>query len=394
MRKKSNCYILAMLLMALLTATSCNNRKFHIDGTISDAAYSMLYLEHMSLNGPVAIDSVKLDKTGTFNFSEQALDTITPDFYRLRIAGQIINISIDSTETVNVKASYPTMAYGYDVKGSQNCSKIKELALMQLNLQQQINAIVANPQTGADVMQQQINQALVAYKNTVTTNYIFKEPMKAYAYFALFQTVNVGGQSMLIFNPHASKSDVKVFAAVATSWDSFYPGAERGLNLHNIALEGMKDLRIVEAKQQQAVEASKIQQTGVLEVALPNSEGRICKLTDLKGKVVMLDFHVFASKQSMQRIMTLRDLYNKYHDKGFEIYQVSLDSDEHFWKTQTAALPWICVHDDNGMNSDYLQQYNIQQLPTFFLIDRNNVLQKRDSQISNLDAEIQSLLKQ
>ena len=39
----------------------------------------------------------------------------------------------------------------------------------------------------------------------------------------------------------------------------------------------------------------------------------------------------------MKRIMMLRELYNKYHAQGFEIYQVSLDEDEHFWKTRTAA---------------------------------------------------------
>jgi hypothetical protein len=91
--------------------------------------------------------------------------------------------------------------------------------------------------------------------------------------------------------------------------------------------------------------------------------------------------------------MMLRDLYNKYHAQGFEIYQVSVDSDEHLWKTQTAALPWISVRDEDGMNGQSLVAYNVQQIPTFFLIDRNNVLEKRDVQIKNLDAEIKNLLK-
>ena len=112
----------------------------------------------------------------------------------------------------------------------------------------------------------------------------------------------------------------------------------------------------------------------------------------MKGRVVLLDFHVFGAEGSTQRIMKLREIYNKYHSKGLEIFQVSFDPDEHFWKTQTAALPWICVHDDAAMNSNLLTLYNIQQLPTFFLVDKNNVLYKRDAQIKNLDAEIQSLL--
>ena len=90
--------------------------------------------------------------------------------------------------------------------------------------------------------------------------------------------------------------------------------------------------------------------------------------------------------------MMLRDLYNKYHAAGLEIYQVSVDPDEHFWKTQTAALPWISVRDEDGIQGQSLIQYNVQSIPTFFLIDRNNSLYKRDSQISNLDAEIKALL--
>jgi len=238
-----------------------------------------------------------------------------------------------------------------------------------------------------------IQQTMASYKDKVKRQYIFTAPMKAYAYFALFQTVNIGNQTVLIFDPRSKKEDVQVFAAVATSWDTYYPKSERGANLHNIALQGMKNVRIIQAEQAQGqIDASKVQTTGVLEIALPDREGNIRRLTQLKGKVVMLDFHMFAAKGSTERIMHLRDLYNKYHAQGFEIYQVSLDTDEHFWKESVAALPWVCVHDGDGPNSQYASQYNVQTVPTFFLIDRNNVLQKRDVQIKDLDAEVKSLL--
>jgi len=88
----------------------------------------------------------------------------------------------------------------------------------------------------------------------------------------------------------------------------------------------------------------------------------------------------------------LRELYNKYHDRGFEIYQVSLDSDEHFWKQQTAALPWTSVHDGDGLNSRNLLLYNVSNLPEFFLIDKNNTLISRSSQIKDIDKAIEELL--
>ena len=259
-------------------------------------------------------------------------------------------------------------------------------------LQASINNIVRNTNLNDDVMRDSIRVILAQYKEGVKNNYIFKEPMKAYAYFALFQTIALGYENVLVFNPRSNEDDVKVFAAVATSWDTYYPKAERGLNLHNIAIEGLKNIRIMKAEQQQTVDPSKVEYTGVIDIALPDNNGNIRKLSSLKGKVVMLDFHLFETKESTARIMQLRELYNKYHAQGFEIYQVSIDPDEHFWKTSVAALPWVCVHSDDGLNAAELGMYNVRDIPTYFLIDKNNVLQKRDVQIKDIDAEIKALL--
>lgn len=380
---------LAVSLM-MLGAVSCSNKKFEVSGNITDAKDSLLYFENMSLNGAVVVDSTKLDADGNFSFAVDAPSA--PEFYRLRIAGQIINVAADSTEHVTIKAAYPTMASQYEVSGSDECSKIKELAIGQMTLQASINNIVRNTNLNDDVMRDSIRVILAQYKEGVKNNYIFKEPMKAYAYFALFQTIALGYENALVFNPRSNEDDVKVFAAVATSWDTYYPKAERGLNLHNIAIEGLKNIRIMKAEQQQTVDPSKVEYTGVIDIALPDNKGNIRKLSSLKGKVVMLDFHLFATKESTARIMQLRELYNKYHAQGFEIYQVSIDPDEHFWKTSVAALPWVCVHSDDGLNAAELGMYNVRDIPTYFLIDKNNVLQKRDVQIKDIDAEIKALL--
>ena len=378
----------AAIALAALTIASCTGKKFQVNGTISDAKDSLLYFENMSLQeGVVVLDSVKLGENGEFSFSEAAPEA--PEFYRLRIANQIINISIDSTETVTVKASYPTMATQYEVEGSHNCQKIKELSLKQIDLLNRAIAIQQNPNFGVDVTADSISRLVNAYKDDIKRNYIFVEPMKAYAYFALFQTLG----NQLIFNPRQNSDDIKVFAAVATSWDTYYPEALRGKNLHNIAIEGMKNQRIVEARNQDLqIEASKVNPANLIDIALTDNKGQVRHLTDLTGKVVLLDFHLFATRESTERIMMLRELYNKYHDRGFEIYQVSIDPDEHFWKTQTSALPWISVRDGNGANSPVLVNYNVQSIPTYFLIDRTNTLHKRDVQMKDLNAEIQSLL--
>lgn len=387
--KLTRLFAAAMAMATMAGITSCTEKKFHVNGTISEAKDSTLYFEQVGLNGPVVLDSMKLGEGGEFAFEGKQTDA--PEFYRLRIAGQIINVSIDSTETVGVKAAYPTMAWQYEVSGSDNCAKIKELALLQMGLQNQINAIAADPSLKSSAVTDSVVKVVEAYKTKVKMDYIFKEPMKAYAYFALFQTIRLGYNTSLIFNPRSNADDVKVFAAVATSWDSFHPDAERGKNLHNIAIEGMKDIRIMRSKENMTVDANVVDLSGVIDIDLPDNRGVMRKLSALKGKVVLLDFHLFASEGSTKRIMMLRELYNKYHSRGLEIYQVSVDPDEHFWKTQTAALPWISVRvgDDDA---SALGSYNVQSVPTFFILGKDVNVYKRDAQVKDLDAEIQSLL--
>jgi len=373
--------------LAAMAVASCSNNKFKVEGEIANAKDSLLYFENVGIEGINVLDSVTLDEGGSFSFSEDAVEA--PDFYRLRIADQIINISIDSTETVTVKSSMPAMASEYTVSGSESCEKIHELALRQMDLQGRIVAIQQNTGLGVDVINDSVNKLIAAYKEDVKMNYIFKEPYKPYAYFALFQTIG----PWLIFNPRTDAEDIKAFAAVATSWDTYYPHAERGQNLHNIAIEGMKNQRLAAAKNSQLeIDASKVTEAGLVDIALLDNHGQMRHLTDLKDQVVILDFHVYALEDSPARILMLRELYNKYHGQGLEIYQVSLDPDEHFWKQQTAALPWVCVRDADGLNSQQLSIYNVPAVPDYFIIDRGNNIVKRAAQIQDIEAEIRRLL--
>ncbi|MBQ8628007.1 MAG: DUF4369 domain-containing protein [Prevotella sp.] len=383
----SKLFTAAGVAVIMLAAVSCTEKKFNINGSIAQANDSVLYLENIGIDGITAVDSLKLGENGDFSFSHTAPEA--PEFYRLRISDQIINISIDSTETVTVKADYPTMAQQYTVEGSEESNVIKELSAKQMQLREALLKIEENEALSYQVAGDSIMKVIEAYKDDIKNNYIFKNPNKASSYFALFQTIG----SYLIFNPRENEADIKAFAAVATSWDVYYPEAVRGKNLHNIAIEGMKNIRLMQNKQAASnIDLSQIEATNIINVSLLDNKGNLRNLTDLKGKVVMLDFHIYGGEASTKRIMLLRELYSKYNSQGFEIYQVGLNDDEHFWKTQTEALPWICVHDKQGANSVTLRQYNVQSIPTFFLIDKTNTLHKRDLQIEDIDAEIKSLL--
>ena len=203
----------AIIMLTVLGLASCSDKKFHVEGEITEAEDSVLYLENVGINEINAIDSAKLEADGSFKFSGEA--TEAPEFYRLRIADQIINIAIDSTETINVKASYPKMATEYEISGSENCQKIKELAKKQMELQRKAILISSDERLTVDESNDSILGLIRQYKKDVKSQYIFPDPSKSYAYFALFQTLG----NMLLFNPRTDKDDIKAFAAVATSWD-------------------------------------------------------------------------------------------------------------------------------------------------------------------------------
>ena len=375
-----------LIAVAALAIASCSEKKYHVEGSIAQAKDSLLVFENVGIEEIIVVDSIRLGEDGAFSFSGDAQEA--PEFYRLRIGGQIINVSIDSTETITIKADYPQMATKYEVSGSDNCLKIKELALKQIDLRQRTIAISENEDLTVQATNDSIYNMIRQYKEDIKKNYIYAEPDKAYAYFALFQTLG----DMLLFNPRADREDIKAFAAVATSWDANYPNSARGANLHNIAIEGMNNIRINDAARAKTIDADKVSSAGIIDITLPDNKGKQRKLSSMKGKVVLLDFHVFATENSPARILLLRELYNKYHAQGFEIYQVSIDPDEHFWKQQTAALPWINVRDDNGLQSQSLALYNVQGIPDYFLIDRGNNIVGRAQNIKDLEQAIKELL--
>ena len=178
----SNICMTAACALMIAAFGSCDNKKFRVGGAISEAKDSVLYFENMSLDGPVAVDSVKLGGDGSFSFSGKAPEA--PEFYRLRIAGQIINLSVDSTETITVKAAYPTMATAYTVEGSAECATIKELALKQIDLLGRVIAVERSAEIGFDQTRDSVARMIEAYKQDIKMNYIYKAPMRASEYYA------------------------------------------------------------------------------------------------------------------------------------------------------------------------------------------------------------------
>lgn len=378
-----------LMALAAIALSACDSKpKFKVEGEVSGADGKMLYLEASALEGVVPLDSVKLKGNGSFTFKQAR--PASPEFYRLRVDDKIINFSIDSTETVSVKAPYADFATAYTVEGSDNSSKIKELAMKQMKLQADVNSLLQEMQAhkmGVDVFNDSLTALLKNYKDEVKAGYIFAAPNTAAAYFALFQKLN----NYLIFDPLNSKDDVKCFAAVATSLNNAYPHADRSKNLYNIVIKGMKNTRTPQQKTLEIPEET-ISEAGVIDINLRDMKGNAHRLSELKGKAVILDFTIYQSAVSATHNYMLLELYNKYADRGLEVYQVSLDADEHYWKTIADNLPWICVRDGNGIYSSITSLYNVQSVPTLFLINKNNELSDRGENIKDLEAAVKALL--
>ena len=374
-----------LILTALLGIVGCSHSpKATIEGTITDAADKVLYLDHIGVERTMVTDSARLDKNGDFRF--RVVQPECFDFYRLRIGKEMIYVSVDSTETITLTAALPSMSVAYEVEGSEDNQMLKALVGKQRNLQHAIQQTVreANSMNAA---QARIDMLVQEHKKAVRMEYIFPDPGKPYAYFALFQRLN--GQP--IFDPLTSRDDIRCFAAVATNLDFFYPEAERTKNLKSITLKGMRNTRPAQPVDYSVLEG-KITEASIIDIALPDINGATRRLTDLKGKVVMLDFNVYGHPQSAARVLILRELYDKYAAQGLEIYQVSLDENEHFWKTAVENIPWVCVRPNDGPYAKEPTLYGVRELPTYFLINRAGEIVLRDENVKDLEKELERLL--
>ena len=356
-----------MAVAGLLLSSCDQTPTFRVEGTIGGAEDSILVLSHCTLDGVQPIDSVKLGKGGAFSL-KGAAPTDCPEFYTLSVGQHVVNFAVDSTETITIEASLPTMERIYTVTGSESSEKIREISLMQQQVQARLVAIERDEEMLPGDKMDSLEHILQEYKERVKRDYIVVNPASAQAYYAVCQSLTDLRGTFQLFNPLTDRNDVKCYAMVATSWDGSYPDAARTQQLCNMAIKGM-DHTAAPRQQVLEVDDDKISETGIIDITLPDINSKLCSIRDLKGKVVMLDFTVYGAKESAERTRLMRSLYEKYHGLGFEIYQVSLDEDVHFWKFSCENLPWVCVHETDGTAT---RLYRIENLPTYFLINRQN----------------------
>jgi peroxiredoxin len=371
-------------------AIACSEKQvFQIEGVVRNAEKSTLYLENIGVSVVTVLDSVKLKADGKFSFVQPR--PAIPDFYRLRTGDRWINLAIDSTEKITVHADAASgYAQAYTVEGSEDAGKIKVLTLLQMQAADAYGkAREAQKQNrlSQEACLSEIQKAIQPYRDAAR-KYVYENPSSTAAYFALFQQID----NLLILDPY-SREDNRLYAAVATGWDLKYGNHPRARQLHDIAIASMKEIR--RQKAQNDISGLEVKEAiAWFEISLPDVRGATVSLSDVirEGKVILLDFTACQAKFSPEHNMDLGGLYEKYHDEGLEIFQVSLDADLNFWQNASLNVPWICVRDPETVYSRAAAAYNVRELPATFLLNRKGEVVRRLEQGMNPDAEIRNLL--
>lgn len=379
--------LFAIFILCALVSCSEKGPKFVIEGKISDSTdTTMLYLEKRELSQITLLDSVKLDAKGEFKF--KGVSTPYPEFYVLRLNGQVINLAIDSTETIKVNASTKTFGTDYTVEGSEYNLQLKAITLAQYKASRSLDELqqkIKNKEITDQEFFDRVQVISSEYKDTAL-KIIFTDTKNPASYFALFQKI----KGYLFFDPY-DKSDNKPFAAVATAWDMYYSDSPRAKHLHDYTLAAIKVRRQSEREPFYIDNANQVDAAKYYNIELPDVKGTLVSLSSLKGKVTLLDFTVYQSEKSPEHNIALNKLYNKFKP-DFEIYQVSFDNDMHFWKNSAANIPWVTVHEQKSLNSELISRFNIRSLPVLLLINRNGEIVRRLLPGENIEAEIQKLL--
>ena len=352
-------YSLIFLLVAS-SLVSCHRAPHaEVSGTIDGAAGEVLYIEQTALVKTTALDSCVLGRDGAFRFRVPALSY--PELYRLRIGGSSLPLVIDSTEHIVVTTTLDSLSYTQDIVGSATSLQIAQL------------------RAAARVMDREQLRAL-------SQEVIVRDPRSMVAYYALF--MKQGGVNVWdIYDVQ----DRRMYQAVATSFHTWMPDYVRSKSLYGQVLDvinGERSARNQETMRQFVENA----ENAFLDITLADENGRLQTLSDRRGHVIVLDFSAIEMEQSKGYIFELRSLYNAYHERGLEIYSVSLDRNKLLWEQSVENIPWTTVRVSDEEYSSVLTLYNVQSLPTLFLFDKQGNIQGRFTDFEQLDTAIQRYL--
>lgn len=347
-------------------AVSCSNNgsQWHIKGTISGLEENQaVILEGNNQGYWYVIDTLKVDsKNGTFKYSGERHGY--PDIFRMRLGENAMYFPIDSLETLTITATAPDIAGNHTVSGTpqaENMAKVDSLIMASASR----NGIAGI--AGDETLKRQLADIILA------------DPAGVVSYYAISKSV--GNQPL--YNPTVS-IDHRIIGAVANAFNTQRPDDPRTKYLKTLYLNNR---RVNPSSPGATMQAEVI---NAFEIDLYDNEGKRHSLTELtqSGHPVLLNFTAYGAEWSTPFNVALNKVYDKYHPMGLEIYQVAFDNDEYTWKQIARNLPWITVYNNLADGDRVLRQYNVTELPTLFLFNRQGELVQRITSIDGIESAV------
>ncbi len=371
---------LLMALVALVAGSSCSRSDVRISGRFIGSDDKVVYLEQVTLFAQRLTDSVELDNQGAYRFDIKVTGD-SPMLYNVLYNGERIPLFVEGGDRLTV-GSVGSVIRNYTVEGSE------ESALLRDFYRSYVEGIRNLDKIAAELTEQSASEREVILQRYTAEYYRIKREQLKFivenkdrmaAVYALYQRIP-GDQQL--FN---GDGDIIYYRTVADAVEERYPSSPYVPALRNEVAR--LDARINLAQQ--------ITEARYPDLEMPDMFGRKVRLSSLDGKVVLLDFWSAELGNSNALNAELKDIYSRYSDEGFEIYQVSVDTSKPLWidAVQTQALPWISVCDFRGNSSPAVGFYNVRKLPSNFLFDSEGNIVGKDIYGSQLEKELKRLLK-
>ena len=358
-----------MVLILAITTFACNSSNTEISGLIRGGEEISLSLERLDVNRTSVIDTIVTAKDGSFSV-KFTIDE--PELYLLKNKkGEIINLLVSPGDKISLESSTDSFGNSYTLSGSAESEGIRNL-VEQLNITrkdldslQLLAGEIGDPESPQfELVKNTYAQAIIKQKR-FTIKYLVEHMGSLSSVYALYQKYD---QETLVLN---QENDLQYFKAVADSLEVTYPNSSLTLSLRADIQQREKAFQ--EAQQLNTLMEMADEATGLLELSIPDRDGREVALSSLRGKLVLVSFWASGNSASIQSLLQLQSTYNKYHARGFEVYAISLDNNKINWMNAIDfnEFKWINVSELSFPESSAALHYNVTELPTTFLINRD-----------------------